>query len=311
MNTKNDTKIFLSYYKLAVFMGLTPLRTKDNETLKKLYYKMFLAVLTIILLTWSIFFLRERVRIYDMISSPPFLIVDIVQNIIEIFFVCSCIGLNELRSDTWQNSLELLKTIENDFTNKNAKNCRHEKSIILCLLKNIIGIFVLLCTHLLEMSLITKTLHPKYCILNFKMFLILNELLIVGFIQNTTSILKTRYELLNAALEDMFKDDEGVEKGLTDKLMELGKIYKKLYVLTQNFNNLFGWPMFFLLFCTAFALLNCLNGLFLFDSKSTDLWKVVILNLTFACLYLVSILINKTMNLSDLKKIKQLCDCHF
>lgn len=288
MEAKTDIKIFFSYYKVAIFLGLTPSRAKKNGRPKKNLYRLFLAVLMLSFITWSFLFIQERIRIYDKISSPPFLIVDIAQNIIEIFFVCSCIALTELRGDIWLHSLDLLKTIESECASKDMKISGNEESIFVCIFKNTIGIALFLSIHLLEISLISKSLNPNYYILNFKMSLFLNEVFMVGFIQNSMKILRSRYEMLDEVLERVLKDEECVRKGLEDNLMELGKIYKKLYVLTQNFNNLFGWPMFYLLFTTAFAVLNCLNGLFLYDSKLTDIWKVVILNLAFACLYLVS-----------------------
>lgn len=284
MEDRKDMKLFSLYYKMAVFLGLAPLRGKENQIPRKLFYKIFLGVLIFSVMVWAFLFLQERVRIYYKLSSPPFLIVDIVQNIIETLFICSCITLNEVRDDIWQHSLDLISTIENDFTNKNLNLYKKQDNIVMCIFKNIICILFSICTHLFELIILSNA-HPNYFFLNFKIFIYFNEIFMVGFIHKAMRILKRRYELLNDVLEEVVKNGEKE----VDKLMELGIVYQKLYMLTQNFNSLFGWPIFFLLFCTAFAILNCLNGLFLFDTKSIEIWKVILLNISFASIYLVSI----------------------
>lgn len=278
-------KLFFLYYKVAVFLGVAPLRVKENQIPIKLFYKLILVVLMFSVIVWSFWFLQERVRIYEKISSPPFLIVDIVQNIIETLFICSCIALNEIRGDIWQHSLDLLEAIENDFTHKNLKLYRKDENIVMCIFKNIMSVLFSVCTYSFEL-IILSSVHPNYFFLNFKILIYFYEILMVGFIHKVMRILNRRYELLNIVLEEIVKNEE---KELEHKLMELGIIYQKLYMLTQNFNSLFGWPIFFLLFCTAFAILNCLNGLFLYDSKSIEIWKVILLNISFASIYLVSI----------------------
>lgn len=286
MKVQTDTKIFLLYYKVAVFVGLAPARFNENNMPKKLLYKFFVGFLLLFMIAWSTLFLQERVRVYNQLSLPIFLIVDTIQNIIEIFFICVCISMNEIRGQVWENSLNVITLIEKDFTSKNSKFGINQENIICCIFSNFICIIFSICAHLLEMSMLSKTTHPRYYLLNFKICMFFYEIFIVGFIHNIMKVLKSRYDLLNKVLEEVLKSDE---KEIESKLADLGKIHKKLYTLTQNCNNLFGWPMFFLLFCTTFAMLNCLNGLFLNDSNAADLWKVLVLNISFASIYLVSI----------------------
>lgn len=288
MEDQTDMKIFLLYYKVAVVVGLAPAQVKENNIPKRFFYKLYVGFLLLFMIAWSFLFLQERVRVYDQLSSPVFLIVDIIQNIIEIFFICVCISMNEIRGEVWETSLDVLKSIENDFTTKNWTFGTNQDSILCCIFRNFISIIFSICTHLLEMSMLSKTTHPRYYLLNFKMCMFFYEILMVGFIHNIMKILKSRYELLNKVLEEVLKGDE---KEVENKLMELGKVHKKLYTFTQNCNSLFGWPMFFLLFGTTFAMLNCLNGLFLDDINAADLWKVVVLNISFASIYLVSIIL--------------------
>ncbi|VEN50178.1 unnamed protein product [Callosobruchus maculatus] len=100
-----------------------------------------------------------------------------------------------------------------------------------------------------------------YMYISFRIVMYLQFLVLVS-VCCISRILQRRYHFLNQQLIEIFKyvyDD----KEMLRKVQELYSIHRKLYYLSEKFNNVYGWMIFFILISTVLSLLNSANFAFL------------------------------------------------
>ncbi|CAH1956079.1 unnamed protein product [Acanthoscelides obtectus] len=80
-------------------------------------------------------------------------------------------------------------------------------------------------------------------------------------------IMKRRYQFLNKRLIEVFKYVHN-EDDILREIRELYSVHRKLYYLSEKFNDVYGWQIFFILISTVLSLLNSANFAFLTENNA-------------------------------------------
>ncbi|XP_072397544.1 uncharacterized protein [Diabrotica undecimpunctata] len=207
-----------------------------------------------------------------------------------VFLFKSLLGSLKLYAKHWENFLNTSEKVEKKL---HTENFTVRINFKLLFVEIAFYHLVYFTISAVEMKM-NSTIRPNYITHKIAMYYQFFELILIC---NTAKMLRKRYNFLSKMIRSILKSpiyivSKNEDKSKEEKLKKVFSLYQDLYVMSDEFNVIFGWKIFLILICTVFSLLNHANRALLVSRQKQDeqhvTYKYIMNGLVYPLLYVVT-----------------------
>lgn len=282
VNSQNDIKVFRVMLKYTRCIGVTPFSLKENSAIR-LAIKLIVSILVVAYFLFNFINFILKVK-YDRFDNTFFVFIKTLLYVCRTLFVVTSLAkANLFHVAYWKRIFITLKQIDAMMVKFNFKVTR---SIPLLYFDAFTGIIVCVFSRIFHSVVFIYLGRPEeiltlfgWAVFPFYMTSVTTWLYIIA------KILHRRYDHMNAiviGLQDIADRDV-----LGCRIKNVLKVYKKLHLLIEDYNYIFGWQIFLCVLSTFVIIVRLLSRVAI-DTNMMGI-NMTIVMILYTAIYLVSV----------------------